>query len=204
MERGLQKILDRIDSEASKEEEDILRKADEEAKAIIEQAKKEAAKEAADIMKNYHEKAERTNGMVKASSRISSKMRRLKAENNAIEKAFEQAKEKLAAFKKTKGYRKFLEKEITQSLNGMEKKGVQLLAAKDDQKIFSSTFLKSLRKKTGMKIELAKEPNEMLGGVIILFPDEGIELNRSFEAKLAYFREQKISEVARIIYPKGT
>lgn len=204
MEKGLQKILERIDSEASKEEEGILKKADDEAKAILEQAKKEAAEEVAEISKHYQEKAERTHGMVEASTRINSKMRLLKAENNAIEKAFEQAKKELAAFKKTKGYLGFLEKEITQSLKGRKKSRVQLLAAKDDHKLFSPAFLKSLEKKTGMKIGLAKDAREMLGGVIILFPDEGIELNRSFEAKLADFREQKISEVAKIIYPKGT
>lgn len=203
MEEGLQKILERIDSEAKEEEKRILGQASKEAGAILSQAEKEAEEEAAVIKKQYGEKAERTKGMVKASTRISAKMKRLKAENQAIETAFEQAKKELARFKKTKKYLVFLEREIADALSGGKKGAVQLVASRDDRKRFTSAFLKKLERKTRRKIKLSKETKDMLGGVIIIVPGEGVELNRSFEAKLADFRERKLSEIAKTLYPSG-
>lgn len=203
MDEGLKKILDRISSEAKEEERHILEQADKEARTILENAEKEAEEEVAAIRKQYDEKAARTRGMVKASTRISAKMKRLKAENRAIEDAFKKAKEELAKFKKTKKYPAFLEKEISTALSGGKRSAVELVVPKDDRKRFTKAFLKKLEKKTRRKIKLSKETKDMLGGVVILVPEEGVELNCSFEAKLADYREQKIFEIAHTLYPSG-
>lgn len=201
MDEGLQKILDKINSEAESEEKKIISEAEKEAEGILSEAEEKTSKEVSSIEEKYVDKAERTRGMVKASTRISAKMRRLRAENRAIDEAFEKARDELLKFKKTRKYPAFLESEIGDSLGKTGKSEVELVVSKNDKKHFTSSFLKKLEKKTGRKVKLSGKTRDLLGGAIILVPAEGIEINCSFEAKLKDFREKNTFKIAKTLYP---
>lgn len=201
MEQGLKKIIEKILSEAKHEEARIVSEARKEADALLQQAEQEAEAEAARLDRQHKETAATIKERVKASARLSAKLRYLRAENKAIEAAFARAEKELRSFKAGRKYPDWLEKEIVAALANETATSAELAVAGSDRRLFNQAFFERLRKRLECELRLAAESRSILGGVIITIPEKSIEINRSFEAKLAACREKQITALAKILYP---
>ena len=169
--------------DAEKTKQEILNRAKNEAEVLIKTEAEKAAKDALELK----------NRKVSAAELQGRKML-LSAKQEAINKSFDAAIEKLKAMPEVE-YLNFLVQEVVRIPNCQ---GSIVLNAKDRESI-GERLVKAVNEKLGAeKVALSKDTVETSGGFVL--KRGKVEINSTFETLLDAMRDQLTSEIADVLF----
>ncbi|MEM2145402.1 MAG: V-type ATP synthase subunit E family protein [Candidatus Jordarchaeaceae archaeon] len=194
MER-LKKIVSKIEEEAEERAKAIIEEAKIKAKEIEEEAKSKAEKRAEEIIKRGKEEAERYTRRRLAEAKLKAKQRKIKAQEQLIEMAFQKANEKLTELTASKEYSKILERLVQIAAINIGGGELEVLLPEGHSKYLSnaSAIAKNVEGETKnpTNISISKETLDATGGCLVRKKDGSISVDNTFQAIL----ERKIKEI---------
>ncbi|MBS7623460.1 hypothetical protein KEJ39_07290 [Candidatus Bathyarchaeota archaeon] len=206
---GITEIRSQIEGETEREVQEILRKAESEAKAIIEEAERKVE----ELLKDEENK--RTTEILArrraelAILRMNHKTELMKAKAQWLDRAFEEAGKRLGEMDRDSDtYRRFITGLVVEGAAKI--KGSKIFIQSDSA---TASFLKKNRKSITEAISNAKRGNleihletvpDMPTGVIIRSADKRQYFNNTLEARLSEARKNLSGEVYSLLFKEGS
>lgn len=196
---SLEKLLEKIESDAREEGRRILAEAEEEAARVGKEAEEEARREAEAIARSFQIRAENERLRIISRARLEGRIDLLAAKDQVLEEVFREVSE---SFKRLPGeeYRSWLKAVLLGSLsNGKE----ELVPSPHDRGLLAVGLLEELNEELRARglageLRLSEEDAPFERGVILR--GEKTETNLSAEAVLQRVREENEEEVSRILF----
>ena len=181
---AIEKLLARIEEDARREIDEIIKAAEDEAKRIIEGAREEGKKEAEKITKKGKKEAERARDRIISAAKREARMIITNAKEEVIQQCFEIIREKMASMP-SKEYKKIVEDMVKDAI----KDGgdyVLFYSRKEDKKIAE-------------KLNIDVEGKiDAIGGVVLKAKDGSKEIDLTFD----FLLERKKEEIRIMIAEK--
>ena len=187
-------ILKGITDEASLKKEDILKKANEDAKSIIENAKREAKVFSGETVSAALKKAASIKANADSQAELILRDARLMRKNREIEGVISQAVERLEALP-DKEYFGLILSLISKIA---EKQSGEILLSKNDLEKRSTAILTDGIKENGLMLTLSSKAADIKSGFVLRYGD--ILINSSFEALVNEKRERLNDAVKDILF----
>lgn len=215
---GAKEIVEKIKDEAKAESEKIMSEAEEKAKKMLEEAKAEIELQ----KKRFIEAAERKGAedkerMVRA-TRLNARKLKWKAEEEMIGKALEEAVKRIRAVKK-EGFKGnsystiltgLIEDAATSIIAGGSSAGnevkVEVILSEEDASFVNNDMLKKISdeisqdRSVNVRLSLSGERIKSAGGVILRRKDGKIEVNNTFEQRMARFSTSLREDIVKNLF----
>ncbi|MGQ9475120.1 MAG: V-type ATP synthase subunit E [Actinomycetota bacterium] len=196
---SLEKLLEKIESDAREESRRILAEAEEEAARIKREAEEEARQEAESIARSFHARAENERLRIISQARLEGRIDLLAAKDQVLEEAFREVSESFRRLP-PEGYRAWLKSVI---LGGVTSGREVLVPSPHDRELLAGGLLEELNVELRSKglageLRLAEDDATFDRGVILR--GEKTETNLSAQAVLQRLREENEEEVSRILF----
>ena len=210
-DKGVDKIISHIETEAEKEISETLRKAQEEADTITKAAQEKAKRETERVLSNGKRAASLEGQKIIAEARINVRRTRMDSQEEAIVasfKAAQKALEELAEKGKRDNlnYKDIMFNLIVSASEIVAGNKLELVFNKRDSKSFNKEALKevheSIEKRTGREISLSLtgETIQCLGGVVVRDLENQVEVDNTLETKLNQLKDNLRVDVAKILF----
>jgi len=210
-DKGVDKIISHIETEAEKEISKTLLKAQEEADTITKAAQEKAKRETEKVLSNGKRAASLEGHKIIAEARINVRRTRMDSQEEAIVASFnaaQKALEELAEKGKRDNlnYRDIMFNLIVSASEIVAGKKLELVFNKRDRKTFNKETLKeareSIKEKTGREISLSLtgETIQCLGGVVVRDLENQVEVDNTLETKLNQLKDNLRVDVAKILF----
>ncbi len=199
---GIEKIKEKILSDARREAEEVIRKAEQEAAAILAQAEAEASGNLAQSEAKAQAEAEILKKRISATASLEDRKQVLKTRQDMVAKAFELALDKLGKLPEDQ-YRKMMEYYLLQAVRDGE--GQILVNEADSKNRLGPEFINGLNrllKEKGREASLSLAPSgEFLsskGGAVLRYGD--LEINCTLEILLNLEKNRLEADVAAVLF----
>lgn len=172
----MNKIAEKIISDASAKAEELVKEARMKAKVISDGALAEIRELERVAKAERATYAEGAMAAAKVSAELELKRRRLSAEKAVLDELYAAAEKEIAAMKKEE-YLKIIEKMLSYADDGDE-----VLIAESDKARITEKFIKETAKKRGIALTLSKDFAPISGGVILKgkYADKNLSLSEDF------------------------
>ena len=193
---GIEKITQRIASDAQAEVDRILGDAREEAARISANYRAQADAEAQELdAKNERAAAEQEERLISAAQMKASRLQ-LAAKQEMVEKAYIQALDKLCAMPKEQ-YVDVLAKLLVEApSNGKE----EAVFSKEDREQAGKAAVEKANQISGKQLRLSEESLPIRGGFIL--KDKNVEVNCTFETLVRLQKAETAGAVAKKLFPE--
>lgn len=170
----LEKFKQAVFDEAAQKADEIIRETEAQCAEALEKARAEAegliAESKARAEKERREAAQRAG----SAGRLESRRNILTAREQVIDRVFDGIRKKLMAFRQTADYEKLLVKRVTEC--------AELYPDKKGEVRLAPTDMKYAEKLTcGGRFEVSESAGILLGGVIVVFPEDNLALDCTFD-----------------------
>jgi len=210
-DKGVDKIISHIETEAEKEISEKLLKAQEEADTITKAAQEKAKRETEKVLSNGKRAASLEGQKIIAEARINARRTRMDSQEEAIVASFnaaQKALEELAEKGKRDNlnYKDIMFNLIVSASEIVAGKKLELVFNKKDSKTFNKETLKEVREsiteRTGREISLflTGETIQCLGGVVVRDLENQVEVDNTLETKLNQLKDNLRVDVAKILF----
>jgi len=210
-DEGIEKIVSHIQAEAAKEISEIVGEAQTEADKIKKAAQEKVEREADKILLDGKRAASLEEQRMLAEKRIQVRRKRMDAQEEAIDNSFAEARKVLEELtekgkRDNLAYKDILFNLIVSASEAVAGKKLELVLNQRDRKSFKEEMLagitREVNKRTGrdMSLDLADEPAQFLGGVVVRDLENSVEVDHTLETKLSRLRESMRVEVAKILF----
>ncbi|MEX2720978.1 MAG: V-type ATP synthase subunit E [Candidatus Wukongarchaeota archaeon] len=193
-------------SDAKAEAEEFIEKAKAEVEEILSKAEEKAQKEAQEILARGERELEAEKRRSLGKIRLAEKMRKLKAMEEHIDKAFEETLESLRELARTSDYKEILANFIVEGGIGLGGGELKVMARKEDIKdINAGQLAEVIAKETGNEttVSLSEANVNCAGGVIVQLKDGSIVIDNTFEARLERDRRDLRVKIAKILFEEA-
>ena len=191
---GIEKITQRIASDAQAEIDRILGDARDEAARITANYRAQADAEARDLdAKNEKAAAEQEKRLISAAQMKASRLQ-LAAKQEMVEKAYIQALDKLCAMPKEQYVDVLAKLLVEASSNGKE----EAVFSKEDREQVGKAAVEKANQLSGKQILLSEETQPIRGGFIL--KDKNVEVNCTFETLVRLQKAETAGAVAKTLF----
>ena len=191
---GIEKITQRIASDAQAEVDRILGDARDEAGRIAANYRAQADAEAAELAaKNEKAAAEREERLVSAAQMEARKVQ-LAAKQEMVEKAYIQALDKLCALPEEQYVALLADLLVKASSNGKE----EAVFSKEDRERVGEAAVAKANELSGKQLRLSEETQPIRGGFIL--KDKNVEVNCTFETLVRLQKAETAGAVAQKLF----
>ena len=191
---GIEKITQRIASDAQAEVDRILGDAREEAARISANYRAQADAEAQELdAKNERAAAEQEERLISAAQMKASRLQ-LAAKQEMVEKAYIQALDKLCAMPKEQYVDVLAKLLVEASSNGKE----EAVFSKEDRKQAGKAAVEKANQLSGKQILLSEETQPIRGGFIL--KDKNVEVNCTFETLVRLQKAETAGAVVKTLF----
>ncbi len=194
------KIIEKIEEDAGKEADAVLKEAGSKAEEIIKEAQSRAKNEEEEILQKGGREAELVKQRIIADAKLRARKQKLDVKEAAIQAAFREAEKEIQKVGTTAKYPSILKRMIKEAVASIGSDEIEILAREADRKILTRDFLKALSKELGVNILLAPQTIETCGGAIVRIKDGKIEADNTFETKMSRMRDGLRSQIAKILF----
>ncbi len=199
----IEKILERIKSDAQKEASHIRDEAKAKADEILESARKEAESIKSKILATAQAQAEEEKKRILSLARLESRNSILSQKQDAVASALKGALDKLLSLP-SKEYQELLKKMIVNAVTTGEE---EIILSPHDRKRITNNFVEevnSILVRQGRRgnLKLSAEARDIKGGFVLR--SDKIEANNSFPALLETLREEIEPQILRILFDQTT
>ena len=191
---GIEKITQRITSDAQAEVDRILGDAREEAARITANYREQADAEAQELdAKNERAAAEQEERLISAAQMKASRLQ-LAAKQEMVEKAYIQALDKLCAMPKEQYVDVLAKLLVEASSNGKE----EAVFSKEDREQVGKAAVEKANQISGKQLRLSEESLPIRGGFIL--KDKNVEVNCTFETLVRLQKAETAGAVAKTLF----
>ena len=191
---GIEKITQRIASDAQAEIDRILGDAREEAARITANYRAQADAEAQELDdKNERAAAEQEERLISAAQMKASRLQ-LAAKQEMVEKAYIQALDKLCAMPKEQYVDVLAKLLVEASSNGKE----EAVFSKEDREQVGKAAVEKANQISGKQLRLSEESLPIRGGFIL--KDKNVEVNCTFETLVRLQKAETAGAVAKTLF----
>ena len=191
---GIEKITQRIASDAQAEVDRILGDAREEAARITANYRAQADAEARDLdAKNEKAAAEQEKRLISAAQMKASRLQ-LAAKQEMVEKAYIQALDKLCAMPKEQYVDVLAKLLVEASSNGKE----EAVFSKEDREQVGKAAVEKANQLSGKQLRLSEETQPIRGGFIL--KDKNVEVNCTFETLVRLQKAETAGAVVKTLF----
>ena len=191
---GIEKITQRIASDAQAEIDRILGDARDEAARITANYRAQADAEARDLdAKNEKAAAEQEKRLISAAQMKASRLQ-LAAKQEMVEKAYIQALDKLCAMPKEQYVDVLAKLLVEASSNGKE----EAVFSKEDREQVGKAAVEKANQISGKQLRLSEESLPIRGGFIL--KDKNVEVNCTFETLVRLQKAETAGAVAKTLF----
>ena len=193
---GIEKIIDRISSDAQREIDDVLAAAQAEAEKITAEYQAQAKAEADDILARGQKAAVERGERLASVAQLECRKEVLRAKQEVIDEAFRLAMDKLTQLPQEAYVSLLADLAVEASSKGNEK----LIFSVADRARVGKAVVVAANQKLGDKgqLTLAQETRPMQGGFIL--SDGAVEVNCTFETLVRLQRETLSTQVAGVLF----
>ena len=191
---GIEKITQRIASEAQAEIDRILGDARDEAARITANYRAQADAEAQELAdKNERAAAEQEERLISAAQMKASRLQ-LAAKQEMVEKAYIQALDKLCAMPKEQYVDVLAKLLVEASSNGKE----EAVFSKEDREQVGKAAVEKANQISGKQLRLSEETQPIRGGFIL--KDKNVEVNCTFETLVRLQKAETAGAVVKTLF----
>ena len=191
---GIEKITQRIASDAQAEIDRILGDARDEAARITANYRAQADAEAQELAdKNERAAAEQEERLISAAQMKASRLQ-LAAKQEMVEKAYIQALDKLCAMPKEQYVDVLAKLLVEASSNGKE----EAVFSKEDREQVGKAAVEKANQLSGKQLRLSEESLPIRGGFIL--KDKNVEVNCTFETLVRLQKAETAGAVAKTLF----
>ena len=191
---GIEKITQRIASDAQAEVDRILGDAREEAARITANYRAQADAEARDLeAKNEKAAAEQEKRLISAAQMKASRLQ-LAAKQEMVEKAYIQALDKLCALPEEQYVALLADLLVKASSNGKE----EAVFSKEDRERVGKAAVEKANGLSGKQLRLSEETQPIRGGFIL--KDKNVEVNCTFETLVRLQKAETAGAVVKTLF----
>lgn len=191
---GIEKITQRIESDAQAEIDRILSEARDEAARITASYRAQADEEARDLeAKNEKAAAEQEERLVSAAQMKARKVQ-LAAKQEMVEKAYVQALDKLCAMPQEQYVSVLANLLVEASSNGKE----EAVFSKEDRERVGKAAVAKANELSGKQLRLSEETQPIRGGFIL--KDKNVEVNCTFETLVRLQKAETAGAVVKTLF----
>lgn len=191
---GIEKITQRIESDAQAEIDRILGEARDEAARITASYRAQADAEARDLeAKNERAAAEQEERLVSAAQMKARKVQ-LAAKQEMVEKAYIQALDKLCAMPQEQYVAVLANLLVEASSNGKE----EAVFSKEDREQVGKAAVEKANQISGKQLRLSEETQPIRGGFIL--KDKNVEVNCTFETLVRLQKAETAGAVVKTLF----
>ncbi len=192
---GTEAIINKIIADAKAKAEQILEQAKVDSQAVLDSAVTECEQNTKACMSKKQAVIDETIARRKTVAELDVKKIVLKAKKDAIDKAFDLAKEDLVNLSSA-DYLKL----VSSMIETYVEDGDIVTISSKDKDIITDKLVKDIASKKGVKLTLSKEYGDFTGGVIL--SNNGIDKNLTFDVELKVLREELETTIASMIFDK--
>lgn len=200
VKKGLVALASEILEDVKKESEIIIRDAEKKAEDILGEAKTEAKRRRVRLLAEAKEKGEIEKTKKKSLTVIEIRNRRLQVKQEHINAVFDKALVRLKQFVESESYHSYLLTFIEEAVKKIESDRLVVYVNSKDGEWLANGKLDELSEKLGVKLTLANETENCLGGCIVKTPDGKLAQDNTFEKRLEALKPILRSEVAKILF----
>ncbi|MCX5692504.1 MAG: V-type ATP synthase subunit E family protein [Candidatus Omnitrophica bacterium] len=172
-------ICRKIIEDASAQAGSILTRAGKEKSKILEEANQEAENKKKEALKKNDIEVEKMRQKIFSTLNLEKKKLFLEEKSRFIETVLEKVREIAAEFRKDQGYKAFLEKAISEGVEVIGERDVDVLYSALDEKIIKGDFIKNIN---GVTLEFKKCDFKDIG-VIVQSKDSRLIYDNTFSAR---------------------
>jgi V/A-type H+/Na+-transporting ATPase subunit E len=203
IKKGLVAIATEILEDVKKEATKIILGAENEAQEILKKAKEDADKTYADLLADAQSKGEIGKRKMKSSTEVEVRNRLLRAKEELVNTAFDEALIRLNEFVQTESYHDHLLKLIQEAVKDIDSDTLVVYVNSKDREWLLNNNLDKLSEKLRVKLILADEAENSIGGCIIKTPDGKMSYDNTFESRLQLLRPVLRVRLAEMLFGKG-
>ncbi|MDH7509694.1 MAG: V-type ATP synthase subunit E [Methanolinea sp.] len=198
---SVEKIEQRILSDAKTEADRILKKAGEEAGLVIEKARKEAEKQGRQVRTGEEEKTAQACAQILSQSRIEARKISRSAREKAIKEVFERAKVEIGKIRENPRYPDIFFRLASEGIRILGHDRVELEVHPADRPL-AEKFISKWCENPG-ECTLSIRTIMTNGGVIVSVPGGTVKVNNTVEARFERMEREIAARVARILFQEG-
>lgn len=195
----VEKIIHRIEEDTEAKAKALTREAEGKARAIISEAEGKAAETRSGILGRGEREAEQERQRILANAKLRERKAKLDAKEEVIKEAFSLAEEKLKEATSGKEYQAVLKNLLQEAVASLGSGTLVVMGRKEDAKHLKEV-LPAVAKESGANLKLSNETINAAGGVIVKTEDGRVEVNNTFETRLARLRDDLRPAVSKILF----
>ncbi|MFQ6041626.1 MAG: V-type ATP synthase subunit E [Candidatus Poribacteria bacterium] len=196
---SLEKILGRIENDAQREADDIINRANSNAKEIIQKAEEEARILKENLRQRAEVEAAQQKERMLTMASLDFRKRILNEKQRAIDAVFQAAVETLCNLEDDE-YRALMKRMLS---SGVQTGEEEIILSQRDKTRLTQSFIDELNEELRQNgkegnLTISQETREMSGGFVLRRGD--VELNSAFESLFEFSRGELESEVAGLLF----
>ena len=192
---GIEKIIDRISSDAQREIDDVLAAAQAEAAEITAKYQAQAKAEADDILARGEKAAAERGERLASVAQLDARKLELSAKQEMLARAYDRALEKLTGLPDGAYTDLLAQLAVEASSTGRE---AVILSPKDRARYGKAAVTRANEKLGDGHLTLSEQTRPIQGGLIL--SDGDVEVNCSFETLVRLIRGETDREVAKVLF----
>ncbi len=202
IKKGLAAIASEILEDVKKEAEKIIRDAEKKGEEILRKAKEEAERTRVRLLAEAKEKGEIEKKKMKSLTEMEIRNKLLQVKEELVNTVFDEALARLKQFVKSGSYHDYLLKFIQEAAEKIDSDTLIVYVNPKDKEWLAQGNLDKLSGKLGIKLILADETENCLGGCIVKTSDGKMSYDNTFEKRLQLLKPVLRIKVAKILFEK--
>ena len=195
----VEKIIHRIEEDTEAKAKALTKEAEGKARATISEAEGKAAETRSGIVGRGEREAEQERQRILANAKLRERKAKLDAKEAVIKEAFSLAEEKLKEAASGKEYQAVLKNLLQEAVASLGSGTLVVMGRKEDAKHLKE-ILPAVAKGSGVAMKLSSETINAAGGVVVKTEDGRVEVNNTFETRLARLRDDLRPAVSKILF----
>jgi len=199
MSESLEKLQNRILSDAKHKAEETIKEAQAKAQQILEEAKQRAQREFEEIIAKANVEAESIRRSILSSKVRVNRLRILDEKNRIVEDIIHSVEDQLSSISKSEQFEETAQRFVTEAVKAVDTdQPVVRIGFRDMSKRNLDEVSKVLPK--GGKLVIDEKPIDNLGGVVATDPEGKVVFNNTFKSRLERLDNQLLTLISSTVF----
>ena len=199
MSESLEKLQNRILSDAKHKAEETIKEAQAKAQQILEEAKQRAQREFEEIIAKANVEAESIRRSILSSKVRVNRLRILEEKNRIVEDIIHSVEDRLSSISKSEQFEETAQRFVTEAVKAVDTdQPVVRIGFRDMSKRNLDEVSKVLPK--GGKLVIDEKPIDGLGGVVATDPEGKVVFNNTFKSRLERLDNQLLTLISSTVF----
>ena len=199
MSESLEKLQNRILSDAKHKAEETIKGAQVKAQQILEEAKQRAQKESEEIITKANVEAESIRRSILSSKVRVNRLRILDEKNRIVEDIIHSVEDRLSSISKSEQFEETAQRFVTEAVKAVDSdQPIVRIGFRDVSKKNLDGVSRVLPK--GGKLVIDEKPIDVLGGVVATDPEGKVVFNNTFKSRLERLDNQLLTLISSTVF----